>query len=70
MLNEYGLPIESRNSQERKLCMARESYERNCAKRSVRPDWDGLPSDERHMWLMTIEALMSYSLDGDLENVA
>ncbi|HEV7416859.1 hypothetical protein [Tianweitania sediminis] len=70
MLDAYGLPIESRAYAERRIEIARQGYELNCLRRGMPADWSTLPSDERHMWLMTAEAMLERALSDDMAAVA
>jgi hypothetical protein len=60
MIDAYGIEIEDVDVQRRRLASAREGYEAACRRRGVSPDWDGLDSDERHLWFMTADALMKH----------
>ena len=58
MLDAYGLPLSTRQQQERRLTMARSGYEASCSRQGIAADWSLLDADTRYLWLMTADALL------------
>lgn len=65
MLDGYGIQSESLELQTERLRLARDGYEASCLRLGTHSDWDGLESDERHLWFMSAEAMMRYRRERD-----
>lgn len=63
MVDGYGIEIEDIGLQRRRLEAAREGYEAACRRRGTAPDWERLEPDERHLWFMTVDALMKHKAE-------